>query len=68
MFHNLITISAAADILGVSVETLRSWDKQGLLPAARDQKNRYRMYKVADLETFAARHGRKRKTRLKLTD
>ena len=47
-----ITIKAAAEILGVSVETLRNWDKKKRLTAERD-RNGYRVYTISDLERFA---------------
>ncbi len=37
-----ITISKASEILGVSIDTIRRWDKAGRLTAYRfDNKNRY---------------------------
>ena len=40
----LITIKKAAELLGVSEQTLRRWDKRGKLRAARHPMNGYRMY------------------------
>ena len=40
----LLTIKKAAELLGVSEQTLRRWDKQGKLRAARHPMNGYRMY------------------------
>ena len=40
----LLTIKAAAELLGVSEQTLRRWDKAGKLPAKRHPVNGYRMY------------------------
>ncbi len=40
--NSLLTISQAADVLGVSIDTLRRWDKAGKLHAVRpDGKNRF---------------------------
>jgi len=47
-----VTIKSASEILGVSVETLRNWDKKGKLKAKRD-KNGYRIYRISELEKFA---------------
>jgi len=54
-----VTIQTAAEILGVSVGTLRGWDRSGKLRARRS-KNRYRIYRVAELERFAKKHRTKR--------
>jgi DNA-binding transcriptional MerR regulator len=48
---NGVTVSIAADILGVSLRTLRLWDKSGVLEAKR-AKNGYRRYLVSELEAF----------------
>lgn len=36
---NLVKISEAASILDVSIDTIRRWDKKGLIRARRDEKN-----------------------------
>lgn len=59
MQKGFVTIKSAAEILGVSVETLRNWDKKGKLVAKRD-KNGYRIYKISELESFAKKNGLKR--------
>lgn len=56
-----VTIQTAAEILGVSVGTLRSWDRSGKLKATRG-RNRYRIYRIAELERFAKKHGTKRRS------
>lgn len=40
----LLTIKAAAQVLGVSEQTLRRWDKAGKLRAKRHPMNGYRLY------------------------
>lgn len=45
-----ITIKQASEILGVSAETLRKWDRSGKLKAHRNPKNRYRLYKIPEIE------------------
>ncbi len=57
MPKGLITIKSAAEILNVSVETLRNWDKSGKLKAIRDPKNKYRFYSISALEHFKAKTG-----------
>jgi len=40
----LLTIKAAAELLGVSQQTLRRWDNAGKLRAKRHPMNGYRLY------------------------
>jgi excisionase family DNA binding protein len=40
----LLTIKAAAELLGVSEQTLRRWDDAGKLRARRHPMNGYRLY------------------------
>jgi excisionase family DNA binding protein len=40
----LLTIKAAAELLGVSEQTLRRWDDAGKLRAKRHPMNGYRLY------------------------
>jgi len=40
----VLTIKAAAEVLDVSEQTLRRWDKAGKLPAKRHPMNGYRLY------------------------
>jgi excisionase family DNA binding protein len=58
----LVTISSAAEILGVSQKTLRSWDKSGKLKAQRYKRSGYRLYGISELESFANQQGFRRKT------
>ena len=46
------TIAQVADILGVSKETLRRWDKNGTLVPERQCDNNYRLYSRQQLEGF----------------
>jgi excisionase family DNA binding protein len=47
------TVGEAASILGVSIDTVRRWEKRGLIKAERlDGKNRY--FDIAELEAFKA--------------
>ena len=55
-----ITIKAAAEILSVSIATLRNWDTKGTLRPKRDKKNHYRLYDIGDLEHFAEANNLKR--------
>lgn len=48
--ESLISIGEAARRLGVSIDTLRRWDKSGKLPAIR--KNNIRYYLKKDIDVF----------------
>ena len=41
----MLTISQAADEIGVSVDTIRRWEKKGLIKGTRSDKN-YRLFKI----------------------
>lgn len=45
---DLVTIGDAAKIKGVSIETLRRWEKAGKIKAVRTE-GLHRRYRVADL-------------------
>lgn len=45
-------LSEVADILSVSKETLRRWDKSGKLESVRHPINNYRVYRSHDLKQF----------------
>ena len=42
----------AAEFLGVSQNTLRTWAASGAIPMHRNPANGYRLFKRDDLETF----------------
>lgn len=50
--RDMLTVTEAAEYLGVSASTLRNWDRSGKLPAARHPVNSYRLYRKADLDTI----------------
>lgn len=54
MENKLLNISQAAEILGVSIDTLRRWDESGKLAAIRKQGGTHRYYRETDLEIFAS--------------
>ena len=47
-----LTIKESADLLGVTPQTLRAWEKKGELVPYRNPINNYRMYKVTQIEAF----------------
>ena len=50
--NDLLTIGEAASLLGVSVSTLRNWDRGKKLTARRHPINGYRLYQRAELLTL----------------
>ncbi|MDO8728326.1 MAG: helix-turn-helix domain-containing protein [bacterium] len=54
MEEKLLTIAEAAEILGVSLDTLRRWDKNGKLVAIRKEGGVHRYYRQNDLDLFAS--------------
>lgn len=54
MEEKLIKIGEAAEILGVSIDTLRRWDESGKLVAIKKESSAYRYYREKDLEIFAS--------------
>jgi PAS domain S-box-containing protein len=53
-FADYLTVTEAAEFLGVSPWTLRNWDKAGKLKPIRHPVNGYRIYRQQDLETVLA--------------
>lgn len=54
MEEKLLTIAQAAEILGVSQDTLRRWDKNGKLVAIRKEGGVHRYYREKDLDVFSS--------------
>lgn len=52
MSPEIYSIAEVADILSVSKETLRRWDKNGRLVSHRCENNNYRFYRREQLESF----------------
>ena len=70
MQKGFVTIKSASEIVGVSIETLRNWDKQGKLKSKRDTKNGYRLYCISQIQEFlkTAKAKLPAQKRAKLTD
>lgn len=47
-----LSLSETAKIIGKSKETLRRWDKEGILNASREPVSNYRVYKKKDVQQF----------------
>ncbi len=54
MQEKLLTISQAAEYLGVALNTLRRWDESGKLVAIKKDGGTHRYYREHDLEIFAS--------------
>ena len=54
MEEKLLTITQAAEFLGISLDTLRRWDKNGKLVAIKKDGGTHRYYREKDLEIFAS--------------
>ena len=60
--EELLTIEQAAKILKVNAQTLRRWDRQGILKAVRVGTRRGvgdRSYRKQDIEAYISRHNKK---------
>lgn len=47
-----VSLSEAARLIGKSKETLRRWDKEGILSAVREPVSNYRVYRKADVQAL----------------
>ena len=50
--RDYLRISEAAEYLGVSSNTLRNWERAGKIPAHRHPVNRYRLFRLQDLDSL----------------
>lgn len=58
-YRQYLKINQAAQFLGVSRETLRDWDRSKKLQAFRHPKNKYRLYRISELQKSKENHKRK---------
>jgi DNA (cytosine-5)-methyltransferase 1 len=47
-----LSLSETAEIIGKSKETLRRWDKEGILNAVREPVSNYRVYRKSEVQTL----------------
>ena len=47
-----VMTAEAAEILGVSQNTLRTWARDGTIPVRQNPANGYRLFRRSDLEKF----------------
>ncbi|HEX4415843.1 MAG TPA: helix-turn-helix domain-containing protein [Lacipirellulaceae bacterium] len=52
--NEYVKIAKAAEILGVSQNTLRNWSEAGKIRFRRNPVNGYRLFRLIDLEKFLA--------------
>lgn len=50
--NDYLTLAETAEIIGKSKETLRRWDKEGILNAVREPVSNYRVYRKSDVQTL----------------
>ncbi|XLS29033.1 DNA (cytosine-5-)-methyltransferase [Flavobacteriaceae bacterium M23B6Z8] len=50
VIKDYLSLSETAQLVGKSKETLRRWDKEGILNAVRDPVSNYRVYKKEDIQ------------------
>lgn len=50
--NEFITLSEASELVGKSKETLRRWDREGKLSAAREPMSNYRVYRKKEVLTL----------------
>jgi excisionase family DNA binding protein len=67
MKKGLITVKEAANILGVSIQTVIRWDKRGKLKAIRHPMNNYRLYKRVEIRELAEQIGKNPQNQQKAT-
>lgn len=55
-----VKVADAAEILGVSQNTVRAWSENGTLPVHRNPANGYRLFRKSDLKKFLNNVSRRR--------
>ena len=50
-----LKIKDAAALVGVSPGTLRNWEKRGTLKVFRNPQNRYRLFRLEDLQKLLSK-------------
>lgn len=50
--NGYLSLTETAELVGKSKETLRRWDKEGILTAVREPVSNYRVYRKDDVEAF----------------
>ncbi len=50
--NKLLSIGETANLLGISIDTLREWDKKEILRSFRPSPSSHRYYRQEDIENF----------------
>jgi MerR family copper efflux transcriptional regulator len=58
---DFLRVKEAAELLGVSPNTIRAWGEGGKIPEYRHPINRFRLYKRAELESVLRQIERSRR-------
>ena len=58
MNNKLLTIGETAQLIGISIDTLREWDKNGILLSFRPNSSGHRYYRSEDIENFLKKPNR----------
>jgi excisionase family DNA binding protein len=56
--NEYVKVAEAAEILGVSQGTVRTWAEDGKIPMSRNPANGYRLFRRVDLEKFLRKAAR----------
>jgi excisionase family DNA binding protein len=59
--NDYVKVAEAAQLLGVSQNTLRAWAETGKIPVYRNPANGYRLFLRSELERFLGNISRKRR-------
>ncbi|MBI2023159.1 MerR family DNA-binding transcriptional regulator [Candidatus Giovannonibacteria bacterium] len=63
MSKQYLTISQAAELIGVTELTLRNWDKTGKFAASRHPINNYRIYTLEQVGVLMKKMGQPKPTK-----
>lgn len=56
--NEYVRVAEAAEMLGVSQNTLRAWAEEGKVPMHRNPANGYRLFRQTDLDKFLQKTAR----------
>ena len=57
-WNEYVRVAEAAEMLGVSQNTLRAWAEEGKIPMHRNPANGYRLFRQTDLDKFLQKTAR----------
>lgn len=57
-WNEYVRVAEAAEMLGVSQNTLRAWAEEGKVPMHRNPANGYRLFRQTDLDKFLQKTAR----------